>query len=1420
MGVGDDIAPRFTQKPVIRQESGGQRLVFQCAVEASPKPDVSWFRGTMPLSNSARVRMRVDNAGGIAYNVFMEIMGVSQGDAGTYKVTAKNKLGEVSANINLNFSGVAGLLHAVKQEDVQCSATLQHRQEGIAPNFTQKPVTRQENSGQRLLFECMLTSEPAPTITWFRDNFTINSGGRYKIRVEPRDNKTYFVVLEINGVNAQDAGNYKVLAKNAHGESNATIRLNFDTTEVQIQGVRPVFLEKPTIRQEGDKIILECKLSGDPRPAVTWSLNNEPMVFEAGSRLTPRVVSEGHSHTVSLEIGQAGMADAGEYRAHARSDLGEATATITLNFEGAKKPQVPQGKAPHFTQKPAIRQQPGAIIMSCPLEASPAPRICWFREATEISAGARHSVSLQRDPSGPDRHTAILQIKDPQQGDGGNYKCVAANDLGESNTNITLNFSGGQAPKPAGAAPTFTQNPVVTQEAGGKNLRITCQCTASPKPTITWMKGPIALKPSARILPTVAEEGNKYTLKLDILNVNKADGGNYKVVAKNDMGEGSANISINLEPPKEAAPQAQGTPVITLEDNGRMIMVRQAISCPSKPTALWYFGNQPVSPVGRLKTDITKEGDLYYMTLKIPNFTDRDSGTYKLITKGSGGEVTVNASVNVAALRPKPKGEAPKILQRLAPQNVNDKDAVDFVAKVTGTEPVEVQWAKDGKPLTSSNTHKISYDKGTCRLYIPEVFPPDSGNYSITVKNQWGNASSTAGLQVKEPKTDLKQDAKKTGKADKDPKTADAQKTPQKPLEPGKKEPAKPVEDAMKKGLAKPKEESAPPKKDEPKKNEPAAQKKEEPKPAPPPTIVVEEEDKKGKGNPPGKNPGKSPGNPGQSPQSAKKAPGNPESPGRKGNPKERSSSPEDSGVVNGDNKKSKDKKAPKGKQKPYTKAPTTILEEEGDEDGYDADVDGSSAQGGQLDDDELSDDGKASMDKIPSVVVLSDGPFFKVKPSNQVIMEGDTMRMDVEVALDGKPMPSVHFIRAGRELKEDSRVSFYTDKQMGIRTLEIRKTRLTDEAKYTVNLEQDGVITDTATFSVFIKDPKDSNLDFRALLKHREMSQKKEDEDDIDFGSLRPVDKKGRRLSQIEVMKMNLKKVDKAEGSDSEEEKLWGRKRDPGDFKGRKLSRSQQEAPAEWAAQLAEKACPVSLAPHASCCRPYFSKEPSRRQSLEPDIPVIKVSADKLEAMEQQRRASMQTRRTSLADVISDWPLLQKRIIQKETHRTSLADVISDWPLLQKRIIQKEEPDKFVKDLEDIKVIEGKTVEFMSEFCKPNAKLRWFKNKLEVFHGHKYHFINDDAEYSLRINNVKPEDGGKFTVECNGISSSAWLYVEAKEPEYYFTQKLPEKYEVKRKKTGMLECFVSDSRAFIKWYRNGEAMEVSEEERQRGKTE
>lgn len=74
---------------------------------------------------------------------------------------------------------------------------------------------------------------------------------------------------------------------------------------------------------------------------------------------------------------------------------------------------------------------------------------------------------------------------------------------------------------------------------------------------------------------------------------------------------------------------------------------------------------------------------------------------------------------------------------------------MEFVIKVSGTEPIDVNWTKDKKQLKQGDIYSITYDKGTARLNISEVFPEDSGEYSVEVKNQWGAAVSVASLQVK-----------------------------------------------------------------------------------------------------------------------------------------------------------------------------------------------------------------------------------------------------------------------------------------------------------------------------------------------------------------------------------------------------------------------------------------------------------------------------------------------------------------------------------------------------------------------------------------------------------------------------------------------------------------------------------------------
>lgn len=104
MGSGEEVPPTFVLKPKIRQEDDGNKLVFECQLVSNPRPDIVWYRGTTRLKDDFRTVMKINEISSNKYTVALEVNDVIESDAGVYKVTAKNKQGEVSASINLNFT--------------------------------------------------------------------------------------------------------------------------------------------------------------------------------------------------------------------------------------------------------------------------------------------------------------------------------------------------------------------------------------------------------------------------------------------------------------------------------------------------------------------------------------------------------------------------------------------------------------------------------------------------------------------------------------------------------------------------------------------------------------------------------------------------------------------------------------------------------------------------------------------------------------------------------------------------------------------------------------------------------------------------------------------------------------------------------------------------------------------------------------------------------------------------------------------------------------------------------------------------------------------------------------------------------------------------------------------------------------------
>lgn len=98
-------------------------------------------------------------------------------------------------------------------------------------------------------------------------------------------------------------------------------------------GKSPRFPKKPTIRQEGDILIMECILEAHPVPDITWFRGSTPIADTGRIKMSRRAISR-DTYTLTLEISNPTRDDGGNYRCNAFNSYGESNANIALNFQG------------------------------------------------------------------------------------------------------------------------------------------------------------------------------------------------------------------------------------------------------------------------------------------------------------------------------------------------------------------------------------------------------------------------------------------------------------------------------------------------------------------------------------------------------------------------------------------------------------------------------------------------------------------------------------------------------------------------------------------------------------------------------------------------------------------------------------------------------------------------------------------------------------------------------------------------------------------------------------------------------------------------------------------------------------------------------------------------------------------------------
>ncbi|KAG2459419.1 MYLK protein, partial [Polypterus senegalus] len=143
---------------------------------------------------------------------------------------------------------------------------------------------------------------------------------------------------------------------------------------------------------------------------------------------------------------------------------------------------------------------------------------------------------------------------------------------------------------------------------------------------------------------------------------------------------------------------------------------------------------------------------------------------------------------------------------------------------------------------------------------------------------------------------------------------------------------------------------------------------------------------------------------------------------------------------------------------------------------------------------------------------------------------------------------------------------------------------------------------------------------------------------------------------------------------------------------------------------------------------------------------------------------------------------------------------------------VNKEFAPVFVKGLNDLQVMDGSQVRMTVEVRgNPKPELVWLQNGKEIQESEDFHFVNDGNEYSLCIQEVFPEDTGKYMCEAwnelGECRTEATLTVQEPQDgvQPWFISK-PKSVTAELGQRTLLSCAIAgDPFPDFKWFKDGE---------------
>ncbi|XP_069497466.1 hemicentin-1 isoform X2 [Ambystoma mexicanum] len=651
-------------------------LILECEAHAIPTATINWYKDGQPLKPDGHVAIAL---GGRT----LQIKEAQVTDTGRYTCVASNIAGEDELDFDVN---------------IQVPPTFQKLQglwdTGSVLDDDKGGSSRDVILNNPISLFCESNAVPPPTLTWYKDGYPLSSSDKVLILPGGR-------VLQIPRAQASDAGRYTCVAVNEAGEDS----IHYDVRILMPPSIKDAEGELPEdITVLVNKTaLMECIVSGNPTPKISWQKDGQPLQEDSQHRL----LSNGRT----LQIMNSQITDTGRYVCVAENIAGSSKKNFNFNVN------VPPSIIGRNPENMTVVLN-NFVALTCEVIGFPPPALSWLKNGKPISLNTNALII----PGG-----RILQIPRARLSDGGEYVCVAINRAGENKKNIFLTVY-----VPPSIKDQSGESLTVLNVRVGSAVMLECESNAVPAPIITWYKNGRLITESTNV--QVLAEGQM----LQIKGAEVSDTGQYVCKATNIAGQDDKNFHLNVHvPPSIDGPEEEQ---VSETISNPVTFACDATGIPP-PTLTWLKNGYPIDNSDALETHILSGGS----KLQIARSQRADSATYTCVASNVEGKAHKRYILSIQVPPSITGSEVPSEVSVLLGEDVQ------MVCRADGTPAPAIQWLKDGKAIRSDDARRIRISPDGSTLDIIGALLSDVGKYTCVATNPAGEEDHMFNLNVYVP---------------------------------------------------------------------------------------------------------------------------------------------------------------------------------------------------------------------------------------------------------------------------------------------------------------------------------------------------------------------------------------------------------------------------------------------------------------------------------------------------------------------------------------------------------------------------------------------------------------------------------------------------------------------------------------------